>query len=33
VADEYRVRVRLDAGPFEIKADEPSVIRTADWKQ
>jgi hypothetical protein len=30
LADEYRVRVKLDAGPFAVEETEPLVIRKAE---
>jgi hypothetical protein len=30
LADEYKVSVKMDAGPFEVQQSEPAVIRKSE---
>jgi hypothetical protein len=33
LAEEYRVKVKMEAGPFKIDPDYESVLKPADWKR
>ena len=33
LAKEYRVKVKMNGGPFKIDADHESILKSADWKR
>jgi hypothetical protein len=32
LADEYQIRVKMEAGPFEVDDKSPSVVRAGDLR-